>query len=655
MEEITSSDIDHLSDIDSTHSQNIIKFIVLCHLKACEKFLHQPFDFGRKHVWRNSLLHFSRWLVGVYHRDEQNIFEANSNITFDNIAVIHYFNASGNQKLNQTHYSNNKFGWIPIETLMWRESTRRELSKIGYVNLNGSLLLQKDTTIFHNNGSDHLESFIYPNTEFGFNQRKFLMGTLPWAPFVELDEERNQYSGLTIEVIKELSHILNFTYELKAPPDGKWGADKGNKSWNGLLGEIQRRDIDLVAAPLAINSYREQVMDFTHPYYYEHSGIVIKRPPHEHWRKLLNPLTVTVYLYIGISLPVITLFLFLFEKYNPFYRNIAGRKIVRGLHHFSDSFWYMYGALLCQGGEHIAVSSAGRTLLSCWWIFCIVIVATYSGNFVAFLTFPKEKLPFKDIEGLVEQSTYKWGTAGETIYETIFKNSELPERKKLWNGMIGFNQTDPSVFSSDPAEQIRKVEGGNYAYVADKTYIELAISHKCDLSLSPSDIQPILYAFPLPETSPFVKTFSDAIISIVDNGLIQMWKMKTWPKPGPCQQLIGTEAKTIFLIDFQIAFYIVIAGVVLGCLSLLYEHIKLKCGKCMEKRQRKKKENNTNGFRKSTELTDVFYSNSLYDDDDDSPMKLAIRRQVGSSVSKTRKHNINEISVIGVCDDISEK
>lgn len=49
------------------------------------------------------------------------------------------------------------------------------------------------------------------------------------------------------------------------------------------------------------------------------------------------------------------------------------------------------------------------------------MVATYSGNFVAFLTVSKTKLPFTDLEGLVAQSSYKWGTAGATIYETIFK------------------------------------------------------------------------------------------------------------------------------------------------------------------------------------------------------------------------------------------
>lgn len=130
-----------------------------------------------------------------------------------------------------------------------------------------------------------------------------------------------------------------------------------------------------------------------------------------------------------------------------------------------------------------------------------------------------------------------------------------------------------------------------------------------------------------------------------------MWKMKTWPKPGPCQQLTGTEAKTIFLIDFQIAFYIITVGVVLGCFSLLYEHIKLKCGKCIKKGQQKKKENNAHGFRKPNELNNVFYSNSLYNDDDDSPMKLAIRRQV---CSNARQHHVNEISAIEMCDDTTE-
>lgn len=69
----------------------------------------------------------------------------------------------------------------------------------------------------------------------------------------------------------------------------------------------------------------------------------------------------------------------------------------------------------------MAEASSGRTILTSWWIFCIILAAAYSGNFVAFLTVYKEKLPFSNIEDLIQQDTYKWGTLGSSIYETILK------------------------------------------------------------------------------------------------------------------------------------------------------------------------------------------------------------------------------------------
>lgn len=82
--------------------------------------------------------------------------------------------------------------------------------------------------------------------------------------------------------------------------------------------------------------------------------------------------------------------------------------------------------ILCNfitGSEHVAASTTGRTFLSSWWLFCIVVAATYSGNFVAFLTYQKVALPFKDINGLIAQNTYTWGTTGGTVYETLFQVS----------------------------------------------------------------------------------------------------------------------------------------------------------------------------------------------------------------------------------------
>ncbi|XP_052103578.1 glutamate receptor ionotropic, kainate glr-3-like [Mytilus californianus] len=297
--------------------------------------------------------------------------------------------------------------WLPIKTLMW-EKGKRSWSTVGYSQLSGSLLTLKE---------------IFPNSKMGFNKRKFLVSTLPWDPFVIYNEKRNEYTGFTMDLLHHLALALNFTYEITRPPDGKWGAQMENGSWNGLMGHLERRDVDLVAAPVTVQITRENAVDFTIPYFYDSPAILLKKPDpnSKKWRTLIDPFSEYVILCIFISLPVTSLFLFFFEKCTPYYRRMEDRDKVRGLHHFLDSLWYMYGALLTQGGEHMAGSSSGRTLLSSWWIFCIIMMATYTGNLVAFLTVTKEKLPFSDIAGLVEQGSYKWGTHEGTIFETIFK------------------------------------------------------------------------------------------------------------------------------------------------------------------------------------------------------------------------------------------
>ncbi|XP_063400029.1 probable glutamate receptor [Mytilus trossulus] len=468
------------------------------------------------------------------------------------------------------------------------------------------------------NSQKVLKFIMYCHSQLG---EKFLS---QWKPYVEIDDKTKEYKGMTIELLNELSRRLNYSYELKSPPDGKWGVVSGNNVWNGLIGQLQRREVDLVAAPLVIDVLRETVVDFTQPYFHEKSGIIIKKPVASYSKKLHVPVNSIVFLCIGLSLIVVTFCLFLFEQFNPYNKNVAVRMKIRGLHHLSDSFWYVIGAILRHGGQHVAASSAGKTLLSCWWLFCILMAATYSGNFVAILTVTKETLPFEDAEGLVAQNTYKWGTSGSTIFETILKSSELPERQKLWNGILEFNKSDPSVLSSDPAEQIRKVRGGYYAYIGERIYLDMAIGKKCDMTvISSSDFHPLLIAPALPNNSPFLNVFSDEIVTIIETGLIQMWQQKTWPKPTNCQEASVTDAKTITVLDFHFAFCLCGLGVILAILSLIFENIKQKW---ILRQSRRQKEQMIKTSMKDISPIEEFYRN--LNAVKETPLKIAIRRQI---------------------------
>ena len=104
----------------------------------------------------------------------------------------------------------------------------------------------------------------------------------------------------------------------------------------------------MTGAPLAVQSGREMVMDFVHPFYYEYSTILLRKPDalSSKWRTLIDPLNMNVLICILMALPVLSLVLYLVERLGPYYTE---QTTTVGLQSYQDAFWYMYGALLTQG------------------------------------------------------------------------------------------------------------------------------------------------------------------------------------------------------------------------------------------------------------------------------------------------------------------
>ena len=51
--------------------------------------------------------------------------------------------------------------------------------------------------------------------------------------------------GMFVDVLEELSRLLNFSYSTTFPPDGEWGALKDDGTWSGMVEQLQSKTVDL--------------------------------------------------------------------------------------------------------------------------------------------------------------------------------------------------------------------------------------------------------------------------------------------------------------------------------------------------------------------------------------------------------------------------
>lgn len=77
--------------------------------------------------------------------------------------------------------------------------------------------------------------------------------------------------------------------------DGKYGAENPNVAggWDGIVGELIRREADIAIAATTITSERERVIDFSKPFMSLGISIMIKKPVRQRpsFFSFLNPLS----------------------------------------------------------------------------------------------------------------------------------------------------------------------------------------------------------------------------------------------------------------------------------------------------------------------------------------------------------------------------
>lgn len=256
---------------------------------------------------------------------------------------------------------------------------------------------------------------------------------------------------------------------------------------------------------------------------------------------------------------------------------------------------------------YLPEADSGRIIIGTWWLVVLVLVTTYCGNLVAFLTFPKIDIPVTTLNELINNKKgITWGIKSGSFFEDFIKvlyivNPNLKIYLSVVINPLYSQDTEEAKYRllydgakfhyEDTNDIIESIRSGKYVYIDWKTnlqYImkrEFLANDRCDFALSNDEFMEEQISIILPKKSPYLELINEEIKRMHQVGFIQRWLSEYLPTRDRCWNLgkvIEIVNHTVNIDDMQGSFLVLILGIVGGILLILCEFLCNKRRKMKE-------------------------------------------------------------------------
>ena len=263
-----------------------------------------------------------------------------------------------------------------------------------------------------------------------------------------------------------------------------------------------------------------------------------------------------------------------------------------------DSLWFCITSLTPQGGGEAPQNLSGRVVAGAWWLFCFIVIASYTANLAAFLTVSRLDIPIESLDDLAKQYRIKYapvdGTAEQTYFErmayieeifyNIWKEMSLndslseEERSKfaVWDYPISdkytkiWAQIQEVGMPQDIEAGIRRVKNSNlddgFALLADANLVKHAVMTDCSFKAVGDEFSRKPIALGVQKGDEQLRDdISYAILQLINQRFMEVLREKWWtnnPMRITCEN--HDESEGISFENIGGVFIIILAGVILS-------------------------------------------------------------------------------------------
>ncbi|XP_049268873.1 glutamate receptor-like [Rhipicephalus sanguineus] len=270
---------------------------------------------------------------------------------------------------------------------------------------------------------------------------------------------------------EKVSGSFDITYD----PERSFGTRHENGTYTGIIGLLQRGEVDMAASPVFVRSDRFEVVRYGPVIYTSDCALIaVAGEPSVNAFGYLFVFDWQAWAVIIASVPLMSTALALVERRRPGSRNSF-------LLEAYDNTWDILSTFANKGHTANTESCAGRLLLSFWWLLVLVLTNEFAGHLMASIAIRSEPPRLRSVADVAYQTSIRPLIWKDTAFDTYVRKSPKPALRALTRLALrnrGFVSLD-ELYSEASLEQLYS---GRAVLINDKTGSMHTLAKRCRLT-----------------------------------------------------------------------------------------------------------------------------------------------------------------------------
>ena len=356
-----------------------------------------------------------------------------------------------------------------------------------------------------------------------------------------------------------IAQKLNFTYQITESFDGKYGSIE-NGEWTGMIRQLMDKKADIAGVLTQSYKWGQQTTQMSTALSVGYEVVMYHKPEPMAMSIdiLMKPFSLNVwFVFLAILLASMSIF-------------HTSQAVQRDNLFSGDYGTYILRSTLNQGAVWSPSRTSSRVIYGFYTVGWIILVATYTGYLVSFLSVKKDVIPFTTMAELAANNEYKLGILDGSYIHSVVVLMNYTESTPFWHlqsKLLHDSIQDPSVVNDDIDIHHSRLLTEKYAYMGlTDTYLSFA-ADSCRIGILEEKGERAGDGFVFQKNSAYTEDFNYVLAKIQKGELDRDVRKRFLPEPMQCT----TSLSTVSMENIHGVFYILFGGLAVASLVLLVE------------------------------------------------------------------------------------